>query len=122
MNTDRFKFRVWDIKNKRYLETLNGLYFKPYPKGLKALTWFIEQEDYIVEQCIGLKGESDELIYEGDLVRLGGYGVHQVIWSEDTAEFMFKNLDEDLYEPVSTRLLCDWEIIGNIHENMELSK
>ena len=46
---------------------------------------------------------------------MGGYGVCQVIWSDDTAEFMFKNLNEDLREHVDTMLMYDWEVIGNVH-------
>lgn len=75
-----------------------------------------------IEQCTGMKDDDGKLIYEGDLVDLVGYGVCKVDWVEDTAEFMFQNLGEDLREHVETMMLYEWKVVGNIHENAELLK
>ena len=112
---DRFKIRDWD--------KVFNLYW-PYKDIKGNIAWlFFHGNDNIenieIEQCTGLKDKNGKLIYEGDLVNLEGYGVCQVIWSDDTAEFMFKNLNEDLREHVDTMLLYDWEVVGNIHENQD---
>ena len=113
---DRFKFRVWD--------KVFNIYW-PYEDIKGNIAWLLfPDNDNInnveIEQCTGLKDKNGKLIYDGDLVKLGEYGVCQVIWSDDTAEFMFKNLNEDLCEHVDTMLMYDWEVVGNIHKNKEV--
>ena len=113
---DRFKFRVWDkIFNKYWTdkEINENAAWLLFPDNDNI-------ENIEIEQCTGLKDKNGNLIYEGDLVNLEGYGVCQVIWSDDTAEFMFKNLNEDLCEHVDTMLMYDWEVVGNIHKNKEV--
>ena len=112
---DRFKIRVWD--------KVFNLYW-PYKDIKGNIAWLLfpghdNIENIEIEQCTGLKDKNGKLIYEGDLVNLEGYGVCQVIWSDDTAEFMFKNLNEDLREHVETMLMYDWEVVGNIHKNQD---
>ena len=112
---DRFLFRVWDKEFNKYWtdgEIKENAAWLLFPDNDNI-------EDIEIEQCTSLEDKNGKLIYEGDLVKLDGYGVCQVIWSDDTAEFMFKNLNEDLREHVDTMLMYDWEVVGNIHENQD---
>ena len=112
---DRFLFRVWDKFFNKYWtdeEIKENAAWLLFPDNDNI-------EDIEIEKCTGLNDKNGKLIYEGDLVKLDGYGVCQVIWSDDNAEFMFKNLNEDLSEHVDTILLYDWEVVGNIHKNKD---
>ena len=112
---DRFLFRVWDKFFNKYWtdeEIKENAAWLLFPDNDNI-------EDIEIEQCTGLNDKNGKLIYEGDLVKLDGYGVCQVIWSDDTSEFMFKNLNEDLREHVDTMLMYDWEVVGNIHKNQD---
>lgn len=113
---DKLRFRVWDKVFNEYwtdeqIKENAGWLLFPNNSNIN---------DIEIERCTGLKDKNGKLIYEGDLVILNGYGVCQVIWEKDIAEFMFKNLNEDLREHVDTMLMYDWKVVGNIHENPEL--
>lgn len=122
--TDRFKFRVWDKNEKTYSAIPYGNYAL---SDIGELFWIesncdcseTNTEDYIVEQCTGLKDKNGKLIYEGDLLRLSiaGYVQAKLFVVEDLRSFFFLLDREDPYYAIS------WiEVIGNIHENEELLK
>lgn len=129
---DRFKFRVWDKENKTY-------YCLPY--GSNALTengelfWKcgdvdcseLDEEDYIVEQCTGLKDKNGNLIFEGDILNSlyrkdGCAGLYVVEWFD--GNLGVKKVGEHQQKMVSVSLsnLTRCEVIGNIHKNEELLK
>lgn len=55
---DRFKFRIWNKSSKKYSDI-----------GLNtALTINNLAENYIIQQCLGVKDKNNRLIYEGDIV------------------------------------------------------
>ena len=123
---DRFKFRVWRIKENCYNHQ------EPFPtccmqeNGL--LAYFNEErqmQNYIVEQCTGLKDINGKLIYEGDILKDNHGRIARVYWSVTWCEF------EVVYTHNNTGTIysfTDWayekrcrtEIIGNIHENKDL--
>lgn len=112
MNKDRFKFRVWWEKEKRY-----RIDVKMHPAEHFC------QKDFIVEQCTGLKDKNGNLIYEGDTVR---YWWNQktntgtICWDNYFARFCIANNKEHSTEtPHCLMFVADKkiiEIIGNRHE------
>ena len=130
--SDRFRFRAWNKeKNMMHWEAEKGLgdYFS-FPDVCKS-------DEFIVEQCTGLKDKYGRLIYEGDIVKaeveepelkvigiitFGRY-VHDlgfyVEWKGAPAESRkyYPGWRQDLFYWLEEESL---EVIGNIHENPEL--
>ncbi len=116
---DRFKFRVWDKTNKKWLDTselfLNseGLLVRPDDQG----GYIFDDVDYDVIFCTGLKDKNGKLIYEGDILK-GEFGNIEVV------EWIGKRIDDE-FEWTGFGLdyhSNESEIIGNIYENPELIK
>ena len=81
-NGDRFK--VWDKQNKRWLNT-EDYYLKA--DGIlyeydRYDTCFDKWNHVELVRCTGLKDDNDRgnLIYDGDIVYLAGYGDYEVEW------------------------------------------
>lgn len=68
-----------------------------------------EDPEWIVEEFTGLSDRKGKEIYEGDIVRLAGYGNY-------TCVFPFLSL----YDAAFERDIGD--ILGNIHQNPELAE
>lgn len=142
---DRFKFRAYDKKNNILVycwgeatEEQRRLYETIYGKDETYNCWQCCQldclddygDDFIIEQCTGLKDKNGRLIYENDIVRVDGYDTDlsvmvdgygcwcicpkgnpikgSVEWNDVVKECFY---DDD---NISV------EVIGNIHENPEL--
>lgn len=115
--TDRFKFRVWDIRNGEYFKDPN-----PTPPlnsdGTLGFTYDKAdfQKYYIIEQCTGLKDNCGNLIYEGDIIG-DGEDDYVIKWDSNRTMFVAEDIDvsyeiEDVLDPT----IC---VIGNIHEQAE---
>lgn len=120
---DRFKFRVWDIRNKEYFKDPN-----PTPPlnsdGTLGFTYdkLDFQKYYIIEQCTGLKDKNGNLIYENDLIiaqnnshKLAIVRIENGVYG--CKEYRFNGVWEmNLYDLIKHYGV---EIIGNVHEQAE---
>ena len=120
---DRFRFRAWNIEEKKmYYDAQNTYDYmcgSPIIFAESFSCLLTNNDEWIVEQCTGLKDKNSNLIYEGDLIKSpnnsypleivrmpnGVYGckVHKIspVW------------EMNLYSLINA---YDIEIIGNIHE------
>jgi uncharacterized phage protein (TIGR01671 family) len=128
MMNDRFKFRVWDKKNNLYFGcdypprwyNVDELYGDVDEIFIEGMYKIANDDDYVLEQCTGLKDKNGKLIYEGDILKTLDGSICFVVWIGisfwvESPGSEAKDLEHDsFYEH------C--EVIGNIHENPELLK
>lgn len=114
MDNDRFKFRLWSEKLKRYYWdyaiNVDGD-LVPWAEGIGA-----KREDpgskLTIEQSTGVTDKNDRLIYEGDVVRDSDGIKSIVIWLH--GGFYLEYKDGGIGDLASFSI--DLEIIGNIHK------
>lgn len=145
---DRFKFRVWDLKEREYrtrsinclADDLLDIFTGRMQYGDGNEIYGDVNEDYlIIEQCTGLKDKNGNLIYEGDIVKfrndLPQGGTNK---TDDDLIGLVNYLDElgcfcfDTFKTEKERNRVRWfgmsfmwaietaVVIGNIHENSAL--
>lgn len=133
---DRFKYRAWNIKNKIYHYDAETTYdgFGGTPVISKQTFYSLLNDDnYIVEQCTGLRDKNGKLIYEGDIVakefsdrpfssKAKSKIKNCLVYWHKSGRFSIKyNNDEyRCYSAPHDSFIGDCEVIGNIHENPDL--
>lgn len=122
---DRFKFRVWCKDLEKYVDTVNLL-----QTGVLCFVGssfgFID-DNYIIEQCTGLKDKNGNLIYENDRVGFYVYGQDEewhaqqgtVIWYNSCWGIETSSRFIQFENELTIKNPKDIEIIGNIHEQEE---
>ena len=116
------KFRAWSTVSKKMIkQEKQGAWFDPnvdtdkHKNQSLSLAGVFNEETLIVEQYTGLKDKSGVEIYEGDIF-FDGLENCAIEWNENTASF----LANDGTEKHDISIFCNYEVIGNIHENPEL--
>lgn len=127
----KIKYRVWDEENKKYCTEYDAMALKHDGEFCIERGWCIISGGFEVEQSTLLKDKNGKEIYEGDIIqetimaddRTDGTYRYEVYWDEDTLCWSIKgisdidyHLRDDLWETNASR-----EVIGNIHENGELT-
>lgn len=129
---DRFRFRVWN--NRDWDDECGQVYYDAeqtydYLRGkpqvpASSFGELLGDDQWIVEQCTGLKDKNGKLIYEGDLIKSpNNINVLEVLWEKgvwQTKEYRKNGMNEQFLYILATKYGV--EIIGNIHENPELLK
>ena len=136
---NRSKFRVWDLKNKKFLPES---YFAILGNGKLIVTLSgyyndftnTNQDDYVVQQYTGLTDKNGVPIYEGGIIRIYRNFVRrnqdetiigQVLYEADEGGYIFQ-WERKGPNQHHINLNCDVAfesvIVGNILENPELLK
>ena len=123
------KFRAWDKKKKEMHDLItwhhpNYLDLVCYATGQSSgdVHELRQDNNCIIMQFTGLFDKQRKEIYEGDIFDSPSKNKFYVKWWKDG---WYYNNVKDEEEHVSGRLLEiaeDWEVIGNIYENLELLK
>lgn len=140
---DRFKFRIWDKEQNKYLPLVSrgddidfwisldntGVYLVERDNNRDVAYFNDITEDVIVQFCTGLKDKNGKLIYEGDFLKDDENMLYEVTFKlqKYATSFSLKRREiPDYYPHITTwcglgyRNCNKYEVIGNIYENPEL--
>lgn len=129
MKPNRFNFRVWDKKNKCFLESFfidpNGqvgvIYVTPpyadkdYNICVKNVIDYCNPKNIEVMQSTGIVDKNGKEIFEGDIIE---FSTFRVVVKWEDCRFKIKSSCCDLALDIIRAEKC--EVLGNIYENKEL--
>ena len=136
-----FKFRVWDLEKKFYLNQDDEFNFYEPDRGWQCPIPLCEclrdKKRYVVQQYTGVRDENNYLIFEGDIIKehhfedwgdkIGYEYIGIVVYKEYSDDILYAG-----YKTIPAKnqnikfrgnaIQSDCEVIGNVFENSELLK
>jgi len=129
-----YKFRVWDLEKKFYLNQDDEFHFYEPDRGWQCPIPLCEclrdKKRYVVQQCTEIRDKKNYLIFEGDIVNYKTWtGRHDGIIEENQTQVQFK---DGAYYPRYINDVCedswysfkvyDLEVVGNVFETAHLDE
>lgn len=115
---NRFKFRCWDIENKKMMHNIQDLYDCP-KTGFGCIGDIIDRPtQYIVMQSIGLTDKNVKLIFEKDIVKYYN-NLYIIEFDELTCCYWLEPVKKttiSVREQLTKFVASKCELIGNIYE------
>lgn len=124
---DRFKFRAKRLDNNNFVYGYLCFIYIDNEKHCKiyspddAMSYDCYTET--LGQCTSLKDKNGKLIYEGDIVEVGGRyakGNYKIIFDECDCEYDLKSGNGWFVYQLDSEIADNSEVIGNIHDNADL--
>jgi len=136
-----YKFRVWDLEKKFYLNQDDEFHFYEPDRGWQCPIPLCEclrdKKRYVVQQCTEIRDKKNYLIFEGDIIKehhfedwgdkIGYEYIGIVVYKEYSDDILYAG-----YKTIPAKnqnikfrgnaIQSDCEVIGNIFENPELLK
>lgn len=117
----RFKFRAWNKEEKKmYLDaqdTYDYMTGQPTIPAESFACLLANKDEWVVEQCVGIKDRSGKWIYESDYVKVNDV-IYRVFWNK-TKISLVNILNGDIIDISETITM---EIVGNEHEKNNISE
>jgi len=130
-----FKFRVWDIEKKFYLNQDDEFHFYEPDRGWQCPIPLCEclrdKKRYVVQQHTGMRDENNYLIFEGDIVKyITWHGRYDGVSETSQSVVRFQNgafyprFIEDINEedPWYSYKVYDLKVVGNEMEHKHLDE
>lgn len=129
-----YKFRVWDIEKKFYLNQDDEFHFYEPDRGWQCPIPLCEclrdKKRYVVQQDTGIRDENNYLIFEGDIVKYKTWtGRHDGITEENQTQVQFKDgayypryINDECEDSWYSFKVYDLEVVGNVFETPHLDE